>query len=120
MAEKIIDGDIMNNELAYADALDGAKNRNAVVCVDPENPLENVLIRKDGDNTFCFGSALNFGWVLDNLFFFGLSSNSLSLSSCVSTIRLRFFLLDWSIIFPFCFERKRCLLLSRLSAFSFL
>ena len=49
MSEKIIDGDIMNNELAYADALDGAKIRNAVVCVDPEIPLDNVLIRKDAN-----------------------------------------------------------------------
>ena len=38
----------MNNELVCADAADGANNSNAVVCVDPENPLENVLIRKDG------------------------------------------------------------------------
>ena len=85
-----------------------------------EDSSYSILFLLGWDITLCFGFLLYFVLVLDNIFFLGLSSNSLSLSSCVSTIRLRFFLLDLSNMFRFCFERKRCLLLSRLSAFSFL
>ena len=72
-----------------------------------EDSSYSILFLLWWDNTFCFGFPLYFGLVLDNIFFFGLSSNSLSLSSCVSTFTLlsvgfvnHLFLLFWTEAMP--------------------